>query len=447
MTVGKKSGLPPGKLGLPWIGETLGIAKNNHQFYRDHIKKYGPVFKTRLFGINFVIVSGHEAFHQFATDPKIQRGGTDPVSVQQMFHNSLALIDGPEHHARKDVMLEAVRTDEAMAAYLERMQGVWGAHVERWATSGTVTLRPDLQLASAELTAALYTGDQSKGHIDELNSILAAMRYSLQILPLPIPGTPYAKALKGRKRLDVLIEQAIQRHADHPEQYDDIVSRMVAAAPRHGVPMEKLLGDVRHLIFAGQAGFFVPFILLTMVLGQRPELRERARAEVQAVSPDGQVTLEQLERLTFLGQLSKEVRRFFAMNSATFFGKAVEDVEIGGYQVPQGWGVIGAIHINQRNPQVFADADTFDPDRFEAAREAALPPGSYVPHGDGERNHHRCPGEDMVTIAIKLYLTLLLRKVDWSLPAQDLTLTNELFPLPASGLQVAFTPAPVGASS
>ncbi|MEO6512963.1 MAG: cytochrome P450, partial [Nocardioides sp.] len=342
--------LPPGKLGLPWIGETLSIAKNNHQFYRDHIKKYGPVFKTRLFGINFVIVSGHEAFHQFATDPKIQRGGTDPVSVEQMFHNSLALIDGPEHHARKDVMLEAVRTDEAMAAYLERMQRVWGSHVERWATSGTVTVRPDLQLASAELTAALYTGDESKAHIDELNAILAAMRYSLQILPLPIPGTPYAKALKGRKRLDVILEQAIERHVQHPEQYDDIVSRMVAAAPAHGVPVDQLLGDVRHLIFAGQAGFFVPFILLTMVLGQRPELRERARAEVQAVSPDGQVTLEQLERLTFLGQLSKEVRRFFAMNSATFFGKAVEEVDIGGYHVPKDWGVIGAIHINQRNP-------------------------------------------------------------------------------------------------
>jgi cytochrome P450 len=439
--------LPPGKLGLPWIGETLSIARNNHKFYRDHFAKYGPVFKTRLFGINFVIVSGHEAFHQFATDPKVQRGGTDPVSVEQMFHNSLALIDGPEHHARKDVMLEAVRTDEAMAAYLERMQQVWGAHVDRWATSGTVTVRPDLQLASAELTGALYTGDRSKAHVEELNEILAAMRYSLQILPLPIPGTPYAKALKGRKRLDVLIEQAIQRHVDHPEQYDDIVSRMVAAAPRHGVPMEKLLGDVRHLIFAGQAGFFVPFILLTMVLGQRPELRDRARAEVLEVSPEGQITLEQLERMTVLGQLSKEVRRFFAMNSATFFGKAVEDVVIGGYQVPKDWGVIGAIHINMRNPEVFGDPATFDPDRFTAEREAAMAPGSYVPHGDGERNHHRCPGEDMVTIAIKMYLTLLLRKLTWTLPVQDLTLTNELFPLPASGLRVDFAPASVGAVS
>jgi cytochrome P450 len=124
-------------------------------------------------------------------------------------------------------MLHAVRTDEAMRAYLERMQRIWGAHIDRWGRAGTVTLRPDLQLASAELTGALYTGDESKAHVEELNQILAAMRYSLQILPLPIPGTPYAKALKGRKRLDVLIAEAIKRHQDHPERYDDIVSRML----------------------------------------------------------------------------------------------------------------------------------------------------------------------------------------------------------------------------
>ena len=104
----------------------MSLARNNHKFYRDHFAKYGPVFKTRLFGFNFVIVSGHEAFHQFATDPRVERGGTDPISVEQMFFGSLALIDGQEHHSRKDVMLHAVRTDEAMAAYLERMQRVWG---------------------------------------------------------------------------------------------------------------------------------------------------------------------------------------------------------------------------------------------------------------------------------------------------------------------------------
>ena len=113
--------------------------------------------------------------------------------------------------------------------------------------------------------------------------------------------------------------------------------------------------------------------------------------------------MEQLARMDYLGQLSKEVRRFFAMNSATFFGKAIEDLEIGGYHVPKGWGMIGAIHINMRNPDVFDDPDAFDPERFTPEREAALAPGSYVPHGDGRaqppplpgRGHGHDRGEDL----------------------------------------------------
>ena len=40
--------LPPGRLGLPWIGETMSIARNNHKFYRDHLAKYGPNVRKRL---------------------------------------------------------------------------------------------------------------------------------------------------------------------------------------------------------------------------------------------------------------------------------------------------------------------------------------------------------------------------------------------------------------
>ena len=43
-----------------------------------------------------------------------------------------------------------------------------------------------------------------------------------------------------------------------------------------------------------------------------------------------------------------------------------------------------------------------------------------------------------MTVAVKVYLALLLRRAEWSIPQQDLTLTNELFPLPASGLRVDF---------
>ena len=432
--------VPPGRLGLPWLGETTAIAANNHKFYMDRFDKYGPIFKTRLFGINFVVLSGADAFHRFATDPAIERGNSDPISVEQIFLRSLALEDGPEHRSRKDVMLHGIRTREAITAYVPRMQRLLQDTIDGWLAAGTGLVRPDLEMMAARLTGAMFTGVESPEHVQELHDITAAMRKAFQTVPVAIPGTPYAKATTSRDRLIVLIDEAIARHRQG--HYDDVVSRMLAAADDHGVPAEKLRGDLLHLIFAGQGGYFVPLTLITMVLAQRPDLMERARREVLEVAPEGPVRMEQLDRLVFLGQLSKELRRYFAMNSANFFGKATQDLEVEGYRIPKGWGTIAAIHITMRSADVFDDPDAFDPDRFLPEREAALAPGSYVPHGDGERGGHRCPGEDIVTVAVKLYLALMLRQAAWTLPEQDLELTNELFPLPTSGLRITISPAP-----
>lgn len=435
--------LPPGRFGLPWLGETMSLVRSNHGFYKERLAEHGPIFKTRLFGNDFVVFSGHEAFHTFATDARIVRGDADPISAEQIFLNSLALIDGVEHHTRKAVMLRAVGFRSSIAAYLPTMQALLQRTIDTWLEDGSGMMRPDLQRFAARLTGALYTGDVSEEHAAELDGHLADMREAFMTIPIPIPGTKYGKAIAGRKRIDEIIAVALEAHLTG--EYDDIVSRMIDAANDTDIPPEQLSGDIRHLIFAGQGGYFVPLVLTTLALGQHPEIMERARAEVLDISPDGTITMEQIERMEYLEQVSKEVRRYFAMNSATFFGRVTEEMEVGGYRIPKGWGAMGGIHINMRNPEVFPDPDRFDPDRFQPKREAALAPGSYVPHGDGQSTHHRCPGENIVTVAVKVYLTLLLRTADWSIPDQDLTLTNELFPLPASGLRVEFrshVPAP-----
>ena len=58
------------------------------------------------------------------------------------------------------------------------------------------------------------------------------------------------------------------------------------------------------------------------------------------------------------------------MNSANFFGKATQDLEVEGYRIPKGWGAIAAIHITMRSDDVYDDPDRFDPDRFLPDREA-----------------------------------------------------------------------------
>ena len=258
-------------------------------------------------------------------------------------------------------------------------------------------------------------------------------------IPVAIPGTTYGRAMKAGRRLTAIVDEAVERH--RTGEWDDVVSRMLAAAEAAGVSREKVAADIRHLMFTSEPGYSVPLLLVTLALAEHPDVLARARAEVQAVSPSGPVTMETLDELVYLKQVSRELRRYYAMNAATFFGRVTEEMEVCGYRIPKGWGAMGAVHMTLRNPEEYPDPERFDPDRFEPAAFEAFPPGRYVPHGDGEYTSHRCPGEDLVTVAVQLYLTVLLRGYEWTLPPQDLTFTNEIFPVPASGLVTRVTTA------
>jgi retinoid hydroxylase len=428
--------LPPGRFGVPWLGETLAILKSNHGFHRERVAKYGPIYKTRLLGSNFVVFSGHEAFHVFATDPRIRRGDADALPTRQIFHGSVALYDGGDQPARKRVMLAGLWDRQAIAAYLGRMQGLLEQAVDSWVERGTVTLRPELELWADRLAGSIMTGDTSEAHARELHRVLTEMQGAFMAPPIPIPGTTYGRAIKARNRLRVIVDEAVERHASG--EWDDVVSRMIAAAGQEGVPVSSLRGDICHLMFTAQPGYSVPLLLATLALAEHPDVRERARAEVLGVTPSGPLTMEQLDQLTYLLQVSKELRRYYAMNAATFFGRVQEEMEVGGYRIPAGWGAMGAVHMTLHNPDEFPDPTQFDPERFAPGLEAAFPPGRYVPHGDGPPSSHRCAGEDIVTAAIQVYLVVLLRRLSWTLPPQDLSLTNEVFPVPASGLSVEF---------
>ncbi|MDQ7992274.1 MAG: cytochrome P450 [Propionicimonas sp.] len=431
--------LPPGDYGLPWLGEILKLFASNHGFHTERVAKFGPIYKTRLLGSRFVVFSGHEAFHTFATDPRIRRGDADPLPAQQVFAGSVALYDGEDQVARKTVMLHGVFFRGAIEAYLGRMQALMERTVDSW-SGRTVVLRPELELFADRLAGHLFTGDTSEAAAQRLHSVLGRMQKAFMTLPVAIPGTVYGKAMRARRELEEIVSEAIERHGSG--EWDDVVSRMLAAAAAAGIPEEKVAADIRHLMFTSEPGFSVPLLLVTLALAEHPEVLERARAEVRAVAPEGPVTMDTLDRLVYLRQVSQELRRYYAMNAATFFGRVTEDLEVGGYRIPKGWGAMGAVHMTLRDPAEFPDPEVFDPDRFEPARHAAFPPGRYVPHGDGPPTSHRCPGEDLVTVAVQLYLAVLLRGYAWSLPPQDLTLTNEIFPVPASGLVVRLEPLP-----
>ncbi len=104
--------LPPGNLGLPWIGQKQKVFKNPQNFMEEVYQKYGPVSKTRFFGKNFIYFQGYEAIkfvltneNKYFTYSQIWR------NYQKIFgQNDITILAGKEHRDRQKVLAKTIKS-------------------------------------------------------------------------------------------------------------------------------------------------------------------------------------------------------------------------------------------------------------------------------------------------------------------------------------------------
>src|SRR2546430_10869934 len=94
--------LPPGRGGLPLLGETLAFAKNPFRFIEERLAAHGRVFRTNVLGRKTVVVAGPEAAGRFIDGSVVMREGSMPPHVQELFGGrSLPPLHGALPAARK----------------------------------------------------------------------------------------------------------------------------------------------------------------------------------------------------------------------------------------------------------------------------------------------------------------------------------------------------------
>ena len=199
---------------------------------------------------------------------------------------------------------------------------------------------------------------------------------------------------------------------------------------------DEALLEIHHIVIAG----FVVYALMAEVLRQlaeQPAFRDRCLAEVREHVLNGPIPPEALGRLQTSTNVVREAKRIVQLVPLAF-GRALRQFTCEGHDVPEGWRVYLALHLNNHDPAIFADPDRFDPDRFAHGRaEQARHPLAFIPQGAEPPTGHRCLGLDYSTALVLVFLTVLLRRYTWELPPQDLTYDwRRLPPEPRDGLLV-----------
>jgi cytochrome P450 len=434
--------LPPGSSGLPLVGETLPFISDMFGFIRARTERHGPVFRSHILGHPTAFISGPEVCEQWLDENKIQRAGAFPAPVQQLFAGPgiLPLLDGAEHRQRKELLMAAFGR-EALAGYFPGLQGTIESALARWAAGGEQPLLPELKLLAIEGICGNVLGMEPGPELTRLVADYGVLFKGFTGLPVNLPGMAFHAALKARDRILAQLAGQVRRH--QAGALDDGLSRVLAARTADGKAMapENATKEMHHVVLAGTI-VFAELAAMLLELSRRPAIREKLVAEVKAAAPGGPVTPVSLRQMPYLDQVVMEVKRT-CPNVPVIFGRARVNVSIGDVTIPAGWNVMMALGAHNMN-RIFTEQETFDPDRFGAARaEQNRHPHAFAPQGAGSvLAGHKCAGYDYSTVFMQLFAVLLARGYTWEVPAQDLSMNRALVPPEfKSGLRVVIRKA------
>ncbi|MGA1342485.1 MAG: cytochrome P450 [Hyphomonas sp.] len=193
---------------------------------------------------------------------------------------------------------------------------------------------------------------------------------------------------------------------------DDIAGAVMAARDAQtgeAFSRDELIDQLGVFFLAGHETTASALTWAVYILASRPEILSRLRAEVDAVAGDGPISFEHTRRMPFVRAVFRETLRLYP--PITFMPRvALKAARIGDCSLRRGALVMISPWTLHRHKSYWDRPDTFDPDRFMPAAEAAQTPGAFIPFGAGP---HTCVGSGFATTEGILVLARLARRFDF----------------------------------
>ena len=425
---------------------TWGFRREPLSILLDAHERHGPIFGMRiLFGLSvfmigpeanhFVLVSGRENF--------VWRNGRMGDLIT-LIGDGLLTTDGAYHDTSRAIMMPAFhreRVATAAAAMIEEAGSAAESLADR-DSADIYTWTRDLAMRIA--MRALFGFDPDSGRAGEIAARFeSGLGFHAREFPMQLlvgPGSPYARLKRDRAAIAAMVGAEISRRRLRTEDRDDMLGSLLAATDEEGHSLSdgQVLDHVLTLLFAGHDTTTSTLSFMIYELARNPGWAARLSAERDGVCGDREPTGEELFR--GLPLLTRAIDETLRLYPPAWIGprRAVRDFDFAGVRTPAGLPVMYSSWVSHRLPAVFADPDTFDPDRFLPERRAEWPRGAYVPFGMGPRV---CIGKRFGYTEVHAIATALLRRFSFELPG-DYGLQIQQAPTlsPKGGLPIRLLP-------
>ncbi len=418
---------------LPTTGAISGILEA-FAFFRDpsfakrRFERHGNVFETSMLGQPMVFIQGSKAIYDLLSQPDAIEGWW-PQSVQLLLgRHSLANRNGASHRARRRVVAQLFSSSALQRYSPDIIDMVEDLAEELKTAEMPLALAEKMRSFAFSVIASTVLGLEGPDR-DELFSDFKIWTRALFSIPIALPGSPFAKALRARKRLLKKLQQVLSQ----PIKGKGGLDLLAGGLDEAGIPLkdEDLVEQLLLLLFAGYETTASALSCLMQELLLNPPAETWLREEVDYLcwppeasqstiaydpthAPKLDATVSEVMRLT------PPVGGFFRRTKCPL---VIDNVEVPENRVVQ-------VALTASNRHGIGDLEIFRPQRH-------LEDGCSVnlmPFGDGERV---CLGKSLAELEIRLMVVGLFRKLRLTvIPNQDFTLKQLPSPTPRDGLLV-----------
>lgn len=389
----------------------------------------GDVGVFQLADREIVLVSGAAANEEFfrAPDELLDQAAAYPF-MTPVFGEGVVFDTSPEERSK------ALHNQALKGAHMRQHAVTIPAEVERmiadWGDEGEI----DLLEWFGELT--LYTSSScliGRKFRERLSTRISEIYHDLERGTDPYAYVDYHADIESFRRRDAaraelvaFMAEVLEDYAAHPpvdKEDRDLLDVLVSLKGDDGTPMfsaDTVTGMFISMMFAGHHTTQGTAAWTLLELLRHPEFMASVVAELDEIYADDgdgrpEYSFAAMRQIPLLEAGIKETLRLHPP-LIILMRLVRDDFEIEGHAVTAGQTVAVSPAVNNRLPEDFPDAESFDPHRYIDPRQDDLANRwTWIPFGAGR---HRCVGAQFAMMQLKAIFSVLLQNYEFSL-AQD----------------------------
>jgi cytochrome P450 len=411
----------------------LGIAR---QYGDVAYYKVGPL---RIYQLNHpdlarqILVEQPEKFHK----PQFIKRAFRPFAG-----NGLLTSDGALWRQQRKLIQPAFH-HKHVATYGDVMVANALRMMDSWQDGQVREINADMmKLTLAIVVKSLFGADITRDATDVGDLMTAVLDASNQRLnsaiqvPEWVPTRRNLREKRALAKLDAMLQSLIEARRAAPGDQGDLLSTLLMAVDEDsGVHMSdrQLRDEMMTLFLAGHETTASALTWTWFLLAKYPETEGRLHDELRRVLGGRPPAAADLPNLPYSEMVVREAMRLYPP-APGFSREPIEDISIGGYEIPKGSLVAVITYALHRDPRFFDDPETFRPERFSHGWEERIPRFAYLPFGGGPRV---CIGNGFAMTEARLILATVAQRYQLVLePDQEIVPVQLVTVRPKSGIRM-----------